>query len=182
MIKDLNNKSIPKVGVSVIVMKEGKILLGMRKNAHGAGSWATPGGHLKHKESVEECALRELAEETGLKGVSLRLGPWTNDIIEEDKHYITLFVFIDFFEGEPQLKEPHKCEQWKWFDWNDLPLPLFPTIRSLIQTMGMEKLKQVTSSSISFLQNVTYPLASGKNTHPILVKLCSEKKDNNCLE
>ncbi len=52
-----------------------EILLGQRKGAHGAGTWATPGGHLEFGESVKACATRELLEETGLKPLSFRLGP-----------------------------------------------------------------------------------------------------------
>lgn len=170
MIKSIQEKNSPRVGVGLIVVKEGKVLLGKRKNAHAAGNWGPPGGHLKHGESIEECALRELREETDLKGISLRLGPWTNDIIDEKTHYISLYIFVDFFEGEPKLKEPHKCEEWKWFDWNDLPSPLFPSMRSLILTMGMERLKQTSYLSCSSLQETIYP---GKNAHPLFLKLIS---------
>lgn len=34
----------PKVGVGVMVWKDGKVLLGKRKRAHGAGEYASPGG------------------------------------------------------------------------------------------------------------------------------------------
>lgn len=122
----------PHVGVGVILMKDGKILLGKRLNSHGAGLWSTIGGHLEFGESVEECAKRELLEETGIKAISLKPGPWTSDIIDGQKHYITFFVFVDEFEGEPQLLEPHKCEGWHWFEWNAFPSPLFPTIQSLL--------------------------------------------------
>ena len=56
----------PKVGVGVFVFKDGKILLGKRKNAHGAGTWSFPGGHIELFEELYECAYRELREETGL--------------------------------------------------------------------------------------------------------------------
>lgn len=125
----------PRVGVGIVVLQNGRILLGKRKGSHGAGTWSVPGGHLEFKETVEECTQRELFEETGLKTTSIELGPWTNNVIDEYKHYITLFVFINEFEGEPKLLEPHKCEGWAWFDMNELPSPLFPPVNSLIAKM-----------------------------------------------
>lgn len=142
-MSEQNIQRKPLIGVGVVVIREGKVLLGKRRGAHGVGDWSFAGGHLELGESVEECASRELKEEAGLKVISLRLGPWTEDVIENDKHYITLFVFVNEFEGEPQLLEPHKCEGWEWFGWDELPSPLFTPIRSLIGKMGMESLKRI---------------------------------------
>jgi len=115
------------------VQKEGKVLLGQRKGSHAVGCWGFPGGHLEFGESVEECAARELLEETGLRPQSLRLGPWVENIMENgEKHYITVFVYVDGFTGEPTLLEPDKCEGWGWFTWNSLPEPLFSPIPSLL--------------------------------------------------
>jgi 8-oxo-dGTP diphosphatase len=63
----------------------------------------------------------------------LRFGTATNDIFEnEQKHYITICMIADFAFGEVKVMEPHKCEKWGWFDWNQLPQPLFlPTINQL---------------------------------------------------
>ena len=36
-------------------------------------------------------------------------------------------------EGEPELKEPEKCEQWQWFEWSKLPKPLFVPIENLLK-------------------------------------------------
>ena len=130
----------PKVGVGVVVVSEGKLLLGKRKGAHGEGSWSPAGGHLEFGETVEECAKRELLEETGLIATRLRLGPWTNDFIDNDKHYVTLFVFVDDFVGEVVLKEPEKCEGWHWFDIQELPHPLFPSIANMIEKVGIDHL------------------------------------------
>jgi ADP-ribose pyrophosphatase YjhB (NUDIX family) len=33
---------VPRVGIGVIVLKDGKVLLGKRKGAHGAGEFASP--------------------------------------------------------------------------------------------------------------------------------------------
>ena len=62
----MDEKNRPKVGVGVIVIKDGKILLGKRKGPHGGGFWAFPGGHLEFNESLEDCARREVLEETGI--------------------------------------------------------------------------------------------------------------------
>lgn len=138
------DKKRPKVGVGAVVIKEGKILLGKRKGTVGNGEWAISGGHLEFGESVEECAVRELAEETGLKALSWELGPWTNNMLDGSKHYVTLFVFITCFEGNPQLLEPAKCEGWEWFELDKLPSPLFPTVQFLIEKVGIEKLQEAS--------------------------------------
>ncbi len=141
----------PKVGVGVAVISEGKVLLGKRKGSHGEGCWSFAGGHLEFGETVEECAKREVWEETGLLATSILLGPWTNNVIEGTKHYVTLFVFVDRFTGELELKEPHKCEGWHWFEWGQLPTPLFPPVAHLIEKLGVEELEGITSLKIKKL-------------------------------
>jgi 8-oxo-dGTP diphosphatase len=120
--------------VGVIVLREGKVLLGRRRGSHGAGTWALPGGHLEFGESVEDCALRETEEETGLAVEILGQGPYTNDVMPaEGKHYVTVFVLARSQEGTPQLLEPEKCEGWVWFRWKELPDNLFAPLNTLVQ-------------------------------------------------
>jgi len=103
----------PLVGLAVIIQKEGKVLLGKRKNSHGEGCWGFPGGHLEYGESFEECAQRETLEETGLEIKNLKSGITTNDIFEkEEKHYVTVFMICDYLSGNVEIREPEKCEIW----------------------------------------------------------------------
>lgn len=60
----------PKLIVGVIPERRGRILLMRRAIEPRYGAWTYPGGFLEIDESVEECAVREAKEETG---VSVRL-------------------------------------------------------------------------------------------------------------
>lgn len=122
-----------RVGVAAVILREGRVLLGERIGSHGAYTWATPGGHLEWGESIEECAKRETLEETGLVVSGFEKLSFTNDIFEkENKHYITLFVVASDVSGEPQVTEPDKCKQWKWFKLDELPKPLFLPLTNLL--------------------------------------------------
>ncbi|OQQ04652.1 nucleotide triphosphate diphosphatase NUDT15 [Vibrio campbellii] len=135
------NKQV-RVGVATIILRDGAILLGERIGSHGANTWATPGGHLELGESIEDCAKREVLEETGLIVDSIEKFTFTNDIFEkEGKHYVTLFVVASSASGEPQVTEPDKCKQWKWCRLDDLPEPLFlPLINLLKEDNTLETL------------------------------------------
>ncbi|WP_395092827.1 NUDIX hydrolase [Armatimonas sp.] len=125
---------LPRVGVAVLLLREGKLLLGQRVGTHGAGTWAPPGGYLEFGESLEVCARREVLEETGLIIGELRDGPYTNTLFEaEGKHSVTLFLLADCPEslGQPKRREPEKCIGWSWHDWAQLPEPLFATLAQL---------------------------------------------------
>ncbi len=141
-------KKQPAVGVAAIVIKEGKVLLGKRKGAHGSGTWAFPGGHLEFNESIEDCAKREVMEETGLRVKNARFAAITNDLFHnENKHYVTLFVVCDHDSGTIQIKEPDKCEAWDWFFWNQFPSPLFLSLKNLLEKRFIpENVKEPTAT------------------------------------
>lgn len=124
----------PKIGVGVIVYKEGKILFGKRKNAHGDGTRSFPWWHLEFWEEVFDCAKREVLEETWLTIKNLRIGPYTNDIFDqENKHYITLFIISEYESGILEIKEPEKCDAWEWkWIWEILNNVFLP-IQNLIK-------------------------------------------------
>lgn len=122
-----------RVGVAVVIRRDGCILLGERIGSHGSHTWATPGGHLELGESIEECAKREVLEETGLIVESVTKLGFTNDIFDQEgKHYVTLFVLAECTQGAPQVTEPNKCLQWKWCSLEDLPQPLFLPMNNLL--------------------------------------------------
>jgi 8-oxo-dGTP diphosphatase len=122
------NELYPRVGIGVMVLKDGKVLLGKRKGSHGAGEYAFPGGHLDYMESFEACARREVREETGMEIHHVRFVHVSNVTAYAPKHYVHIGLVADWKEGVPRVLEPEKCEGWDWYPLDDLPQPLFKTL------------------------------------------------------
>jgi 8-oxo-dGTP diphosphatase len=132
----------PLVGIAVIVVNPkhypDSVLVSERLSSHGKGNYQLPGGHLEYGESFEECAQRELKEETNLDSSSFKLIHVTNDIFSEEdggpKHYVTLFLktIIDDYSMLKCL-EPEKSSDWIWVKWNDLKnMKLFAPLRQTV--------------------------------------------------
>ena len=126
-------------GVGIMIMKNGKILLGKRHDdpekassaLRGEGTWTMPGGKLDFGESFEDGARREVFEETGLKLNTIKVTSLNNNK-NEHAHYITIGLFCDDFEGKPQVLEPDEITEWQWFSLDNLPSPMyFPSARMI---------------------------------------------------
>jgi|SRR3989344_3600828 len=115
----------PKVGIGVLIFKNGKVLLGRRKGSHGSGEYSGAGGHFEYMESFEQCAKREVKEETGLEIENVRFLCLVNVKEYHPKHYVDIGLVADWKSGEPQIMEPEKIESWDWYDIERLPSPLF---------------------------------------------------------
>jgi 8-oxo-dGTP diphosphatase len=141
----LEDQKRARVGIAVIVRKGSAVLIGQRrdeqKKSRGHGTWALPGGHLEYLESIEDCAIREVREETGLVIGDLRTGTYVNNIFGEDgRHYVTLFVHAEVmsYSDEPKVMEPDKCFEWRWCyrraepekGWGTVPEPMFPPLKN----------------------------------------------------
>jgi len=120
-------KQRPKIGVNVLVIKDGKVLMGKRIGKVGYGTWCLPGGHLEMGESLAFCAKRELLEETGIIAEDMEFlhlinGPRK----DESSHYVHINFLAKRWKGEPKVTEPDKFEAWEWFATDKLPENVFP--------------------------------------------------------
>ncbi len=95
----------PIVGVLAVVMRGDRVLVVRRANPPMSGRWGFPGGVLELGETVAQGAMRELAEETGVKAAAA--GPLTViDTIDRDKegrvryHYTLVAVIGTWQSGE----------------------------------------------------------------------------------
>ncbi|KAF9626060.1 hypothetical protein IFM89_030728 [Coptis chinensis] len=136
---DSSGVAMPGVGVVVLVMKGKKILLGKRHTSTSNATFGLPGGRLEFGESFEECGVREVKEESGLDIEKTEFVMVTNNLFLEDPnptHYIAIIlraVLIDPSQ-EPENLESHMCDGWGWYDWNNLPNPLFKPLQTMLQS------------------------------------------------
>ncbi|MFA7117940.1 MAG: NUDIX domain-containing protein [Sphaerochaetaceae bacterium] len=123
------DKKYPKVGIGVMIQNDqGLVLLGLRKGSHGSGEWSFPGGYLEIGETIFETAKRETKEETNLdinKFEVVSVADELRYLQSDGKHYLNIGVRGIYDSGEVIVMEPDKCEEWRWFDLNNLPANLF---------------------------------------------------------
>jgi 8-oxo-dGTP diphosphatase len=127
----MENKKVG-VGFGVMILREGKVLLGKRhenpekadSELAGAGTWTMPGGKLHFGEKFLEGALREVKEETGIDVNSAKVICINEDMVE-GAHFVTIGLLCEDFSGEANVMEPDEITEWNWFSLNDLPEPLY---------------------------------------------------------
>lgn len=118
----------PGLGVGVLVLKDNKVLLGLRNpdkvkassELQGQGTWTMPGGKVEWMETLEEAAKRELEEETSLIATDLEIFSVSDDI-KGEAHYVTMGFLAKDYTGEVKTMEPETILEWKWFDIDGLP-------------------------------------------------------------
>ena len=110
------------VGVGAVILRDGKILLLLRKKAPEAGCWTIPGGKVEFGETVEEAILREVKEELGAEGRIIAPLGVTNHILKEEKTHFVAPRFLVEIVDEPKNMEPLSHEEMKWFPIEQLPV------------------------------------------------------------
>ena len=104
-------------GVLVLAIRNGKVLMLLRKNKFDDGLYSVPGGCMEEGETVIQAASREFKEETGIKleaenmevvSILHRICPWGWTSTE-------FVVLAKDFKGEPKIMEPNKSSELKWF-------------------------------------------------------------------
>lgn len=110
--------------VSAIVVRERQVLLVKRANEPHRGEWCLPSGFAECGESVAEAVLRELAEETGLRGEVIRLV----DVASSPNSYYGDLLFLTFEVKEVggQLAAADDAEEVRYFPVAETPPLAFP--------------------------------------------------------
>lgn len=130
----------PGLGVGVLIVKENKILLGLRNpdkmkasnEFQGQGTWTMPGGKVEFMETLVHAAKRELEEETNLKATKLDFLCISDDMTDT-AHYVTVGFIVSEYTGELKTMEPGTILEWQWFDLDELPKNLYKPSQKCIE-------------------------------------------------
>ena len=127
--------TIVRLGVAVIIRDdEGQILLERRSDC---GWWGMPGGRVEAGETVEQAAIREVFEETGL---TVRITGFVGMYSEPDGrivtfpdnvvHLVDAAVTAEIVSGE--LTKSSESEELRFFLPQELPAEIVPPVRRLL--------------------------------------------------
>lgn len=120
--------------VSLLLIKDDKVLLLRRYNTGWQdGNYGVPAGHIDGNESLTTALLREAYEEIGvkIKPVDVIFAHISHH--KSNKEYIYVYFVVKKWQGDPQNKEPNKCDQLYWASTDQLPQNTAPAIRQAIE-------------------------------------------------
>jgi len=141
--KIVGTRPLIMTGACVLLIRNGTLLLEKRTDN---GLWGLPGGSLEPGESLEQVAIRELYEETGLQAKNLEL---MNIFSGEDLYYkyphgdevynVVAAYICNEFDGNIK-KDNHEVAEIKFFNVDDIPDNISPPDKPVIQKF-LERLK-----------------------------------------
>ena len=118
---------------SAVIVQDGRLLLARRRQQEGTVLWALPGGAVEPGESVEEAAVRETLEETGLtvearQVLGSRVHPAT-------KRFMS-YVACDVIAGTPYIGDPDEHDAVEFVRIGELgeyvPAGLFEPVQRFV--------------------------------------------------
>ena len=164
---DVKNKLYKDQGIHVITalftVEQGitKVLLIKRKNKPFEGDWVLTGGALYNNEDLEEGALRELKEKTGIEGVEIKQFKSFGKVNRSPVMRMVAVGFVGIIDSNRVnvLRETKNTSNADWFPINKIP-PLGFDHEEILHEALLELRKQIVKSNILkslFPDGVTMP-------------------------
>lgn len=116
-----------------------KILLIERGIEPYKGMWALPGGFIQENETAEDCATRELKEETGLQVTTLKQLQLFSTVDRDPRGRVITMAFYALVRSQKVLGGDDAAKA-QWFDIDKLPSLAFD--HQEIITVAMQQLKR----------------------------------------
>lgn len=109
----------PKVLTLLMVVRDGRVLLGHKKRGFGAGFYNGFGGKVEPGESVDEAALRELREEAGIDALDATRRGVVTFVYDDQPRAMRVHIYhASSFAGEPRETDEMRPE---WFELDAVP-------------------------------------------------------------
>ncbi|HEX3048634.1 MAG TPA: NUDIX hydrolase [Bacillota bacterium] len=133
----------PAPGVSVLIAKEGRVLLGKRAPGnYGAGRWCLPCGYIEYDEDFLTAGVREVEEETGLQVEIKSIINVNANFLAPGIHTLVIVLFGQVIGGS--LKPGDDIGALGWFDPLELPELAFEADQYIIDRYRVSKLEGLT--------------------------------------
>ena len=152
---DVKNKLYKNQGIHVITalftVEQGvtKVLLIKRKNKPFQGDWVLTGGALYNNEDLEDGALREIKEKTGITGVSIKQFKAFGKVDRSPVMRMVAVGFIGVIDSKrvQVLRETENTSNADWFPINKIP-PLGYDHEEILHDALIELRKQIVKSNM----------------------------------
>ncbi len=105
--------------------EEISLLLIKRKKPPFLDTWALPGGFAEMDEDIEDTAIRELEEETGLKGIEVHQIGAFGKVGRDPRHRTVTVAFLSCLDRKAIVEANDDASDAQWFPLNDLPTLAF---------------------------------------------------------
>ncbi len=129
----------PLLTVDILIVQSGKIVLIQRRNPPFQGHWALPGGFVDVGETVEEAAVREANEETGLDVELQGLVGVFSDPDRDPRGHTVSICFAALGQGTPRASSD--AQDVALFDLDDLPPLAFDHLQIINE--GRQKMREL---------------------------------------
>lgn len=129
--------------VGFILNDQGEILLVQRNVVPFLDMWMMPGGHMKPGETIEECLVREMKEETGLDVEVGELFTTHSDPDQDPRHAaLVLFFIVKPKNFDLEKFKVFEIADRKWFKLEDVPQEMAFHHRRIFEKFVKEYLKK----------------------------------------
>jgi 8-oxo-dGTP diphosphatase len=172
----------PSVTVDLVVFsiheKKLKVLLVKRGVEPFRGGWALPGGFVHIGESIDAAAKRELAEETGVKGVYLeQLYTWGDVKRDPRGRVISVSYFALINQDSVELRASTDASDVDWFNIDTIPTLAFDHKNVLDYALQRLKWKFEYTPVVFSLLPVNFSLSQLKEIYDIVFEKEFDKRN-----
>ena len=125
----------PPTTVQAWIERDGAYLILKRNEEPFAGEWDLPGGFVEMGESPADAAVREVAEETGLRVTPAEIiGAFTSAYGDSGRHTVDIAYLCRLDGGEFELDRVEKTDA-AWFRLDDMPRLAFAGERQALEAL-----------------------------------------------